>query len=140
LREAVADGPILFRGIENAHEHVLWANAGSFAEQLRDPPEQRFLLFRGAGAEHGDLDVHDISASCDAVGIAIAEVRCVRGLGCPLSAMSNCPIFDRFFGSVFGKGAATSGVLGHASAHRRYLCLVYTRDQFSLLAITSSKF
>jgi hypothetical protein len=48
LREAVADGPILFRGIENVHEHVLWANAGSFAEQLRDPPEQRFLLFHGA--------------------------------------------------------------------------------------------
>ena len=75
LGEAVADGPILFRGIENGHEHVLGAEAGSFAEQLRDPPEQRFLLFQGAGVEHGDLDVHDVGAPCDAVGIAIAEVR-----------------------------------------------------------------
>ena len=47
LREAVADGPILFRGLENVHEHVLRADAGAFAEQLRDPPEQRFLLFQG---------------------------------------------------------------------------------------------
>jgi len=140
LREAVADGPILFRGFENIYKHVLRADARAFAKKFRDPPEQRFLLFHGAGVEHSDLDVHDIGASGDAVGIAIAEVRCVRGLGCPLSAMSNCPIFDRVFGSVFGKGAATSGVLGHASAHRRYMCLVYTRDQFSLLAITSSKF
>jgi hypothetical protein len=50
---------------------------GSFAEQLRDPPEQRFLLFQGADVEHGDLDVHDVGAPCDAVGIAIAEVRSV---------------------------------------------------------------
>src|SRR6266516_4952336 len=49
LGEAVADGPILFCGIENGHEHVLRADAGSFAEQLRDPPEQRFLLFHSAG-------------------------------------------------------------------------------------------
>jgi hypothetical protein len=77
LREAVADGPILFRGIENGYEHVLRADAGAFAEQLRDPAEQRFLLFHGAGVEHGDLDVHDIGAPGDAVGIAIAEVRSV---------------------------------------------------------------
>jgi hypothetical protein len=57
----------------NGHEHVLRADAGSFAEQLRDPPEQRFLLFHGAGAEHGDLDVHDIGAPGDAVGIAICS-------------------------------------------------------------------
>jgi hypothetical protein len=25
LREAVADGPVLFRGIENGHEHILRA-------------------------------------------------------------------------------------------------------------------
>jgi hypothetical protein len=77
LGEAVADGPILFRGIENGHEHVLGAEAGSFAEQLRDPPEQRFLLLQGAGVEHGDLDIHDVGAPGDAVGIAIAEVRSV---------------------------------------------------------------
>ncbi len=37
----MADGPILFRGIENGHEHVLWADAGALAEQVRDPSEQR---------------------------------------------------------------------------------------------------
>jgi hypothetical protein len=59
LGKAVADGPILFRGIENGHEHVLGAEAG---EELSDPPEQRFLLFHGAGVEHGDLDVHGVGA------------------------------------------------------------------------------
>ena len=78
LREAVADRPILFRGLENVHEHVLRPDAGVFAEQLRGPPEQRFLLFRGAGVEHGDLDVHDIFAPADAIaGRAVAEVRSV---------------------------------------------------------------
>jgi hypothetical protein len=74
---AVADGPILFCSIENDHEHVLRAYAGAFSEQLHDSPEQRFLLFRTAGVEHGDLDVHDIGAPGDAVGITIAEVRSV---------------------------------------------------------------
>jgi len=32
LREAVADGPILFRGVEKVHEHVLRPDAGAFAE------------------------------------------------------------------------------------------------------------
>jgi hypothetical protein len=65
----VADRPILFRGVENVHEHALRPDAGAFAEQLRDPPKQRFLLFRRAGVEHGDLDVHNIGAPGDAVRI-----------------------------------------------------------------------
>jgi hypothetical protein len=36
LREAVADGPVLFRGVENVHEHVLGPDAGILAEQFRD--------------------------------------------------------------------------------------------------------
>ena len=40
----MAEGPILFRGIENVDEHVLRPDAGAFAEQLRDPPEQRLVL------------------------------------------------------------------------------------------------
>jgi hypothetical protein len=28
------------------------------AEQRRDPPEQRFLLFHNGGVEHGDLALH----------------------------------------------------------------------------------
>jgi hypothetical protein len=75
LREAVTDGPILLRGLENVHEHVRRPDAGAFAEQLRDPPEQRFLLFHGAGIEHGDLDEHEIVAPDDAEGRAVAEVR-----------------------------------------------------------------
>jgi hypothetical protein len=75
LCEAVADGPILFRGLENEHEHVLRANARAFAEQLCHAPEQRLFLFHGAGVEHGDLDVHDISAPGDAVATTVAEVR-----------------------------------------------------------------
>jgi hypothetical protein len=75
LREAMTDGPILLRGLENEHEHVLRANAGAFAEQLRHAPEQRLFLFHGAGFEHGDLDVHDISAPSDAVVTTVAEVR-----------------------------------------------------------------
>src|SRR3954466_2119455 len=55
LREAVAEGPVLFRGLENVHEHVLRPDTRAFAEQLRDAPEQRFFLFLGAGVEHGDL-------------------------------------------------------------------------------------
>ena len=43
LREAVADGPVLFGGIENVHEHVLRADARAFAEQFRDAPEQRLF-------------------------------------------------------------------------------------------------
>jgi len=39
LREAVAEGPILFRRLEKVHEHVLRADAGVFAEQLHNPPE-----------------------------------------------------------------------------------------------------
>jgi len=66
----MTDGPILFRGIENGHEHVLRPDAGSFTKMFHDPSEQRFLLFNGAGAEHDDLDVHDIGAPGDAVGIA----------------------------------------------------------------------
>src|SRR5882757_4366418 len=76
LREAVAEGPILFRGLENVHEHVLWADAGAFAEQFRDPPEQRFLLFQGAGVEHGDLNEYEIVAPGDAkIRRAVAEIR-----------------------------------------------------------------
>ena len=66
IGEAVADGPILFRGLDKVHEHVLRADAGAFTEQFRDPPEQRFLLFHGAGVEHGDLDEHEIVAPGDA--------------------------------------------------------------------------
>jgi hypothetical protein len=43
LREAVAHGKILFRGLENIHKLVLRADAGAVAEQLREPPEQRLL-------------------------------------------------------------------------------------------------
>lgn len=39
LRDAVAEGPILFRGLENVHEHVLRPDAGAFAEQFHGPPE-----------------------------------------------------------------------------------------------------
>jgi hypothetical protein len=73
LREAVADRPILFCGIENGHEHVLRTNTGAFAKQVGDPAEQRFLLFYGAGAKDGDLDVDDIGAPSDTVGMAIAR-------------------------------------------------------------------
>jgi coproporphyrinogen III oxidase len=65
LREAVAEGPILFRDLYKAHEHVLRPDAGAFAEQLRDPPKQRFLLFHGAGVVRGDLDQHEIVAPGD---------------------------------------------------------------------------
>ena len=65
----MADGPILFRGQENIYEYVLGANTGAFAEQLRDTTEQRLLLFDGAAVEHGDLDVNDIGAPGDAVGM-----------------------------------------------------------------------
>src|SRR6476660_4055475 len=77
LREAVADGPILCRGVDNVHENVLRPDAGTFAEQFCDPPKQRFLLFHGAGVEHGDLDEHEIVAPGDAKGGTIAEVRSV---------------------------------------------------------------
>ena len=53
------------------------ADAGAFAEQFRDPPEQHFLLFHGAGVEHGDLNKYEIVAPGDAVGRAVAEVRSV---------------------------------------------------------------
>lgn len=47
-----------------------------FPEQFRGPPVQRFLLFHGAGVEHGDLDVDDILGPADAIaGRAGAEVR-----------------------------------------------------------------
>src|SRR5262249_49699979 len=77
LREAKADRPILFRGVQNVHEYVLWPDAGTSAEQVRDPPEQRLFLFRGAGAEHGDLDKHKIVTASDAKSGAVAEVRSV---------------------------------------------------------------
>ena len=61
---------------KNIHEHVLRPDAGVFAEQFRGPPVQRFLLFDGAGVEHGDLDVDDILGPVDAIaGRAGAEVR-----------------------------------------------------------------
>src|SRR5262249_45147700 len=77
LREAVADGPILFRGLQNVHEHILRPDAGAFAEQLRGSAEQRLFLLHGAGAEHGDLDEHEIVAAGDAKGSAVAEVRSI---------------------------------------------------------------
>ena len=78
LCEAVTDRPILFRGLENVHEHVLRPDAGAFAEQLRGPPEQRFLLFEGTGVEHGDPDEHEIIAPCySKTGRAVAEIRSV---------------------------------------------------------------
>jgi hypothetical protein len=67
------------RGLENVHEHLLRADAGAFAEQLRHPPEQRFLLFHGAGVEHRDLDIHEIIAPGDAkIRRAVAEVDAAR--------------------------------------------------------------
>ena len=75
LREAVAHGPILFRGLENVYERVLRPDAGAFAEQLGNPPEQPLLLSKGAGLEHDDLDGNDIGAAGDAVGIPVTEVR-----------------------------------------------------------------
>jgi hypothetical protein len=43
LREAVAHGPILFPGLENVHEHVLRADAGAVAEQLRGRRNSAFF-------------------------------------------------------------------------------------------------
>jgi hypothetical protein len=59
--EAMADGPILFRCVENVHEHVLRPDARAFAEQFRDPPEQRLLLVYRMCVEYSDLDVDDIT-------------------------------------------------------------------------------
>lgn len=73
----MANGPVLLRGFENDHKDVLRADAGAFAKQLRDPPEQCFLLFKSTGVEHGDLDIYDIGAPRDAIGITVAEVRSV---------------------------------------------------------------
>ena len=78
----MAEGPILFRGIENVDEHVLRPDAGAFADQLRDPPEQRLVLFRGAGVEHGDLKA--IPPPTMAPTIAATTGR--SGLNDPLSA------------------------------------------------------
>jgi hypothetical protein len=47
LRQAVTDGPILFCRLEDIDEHVLRPDAGAFAEQLRDPPEQHLFLLGG---------------------------------------------------------------------------------------------
>src|SRR6516164_1645929 len=78
-REAVAHRPILFRGLENVHEHVLRAEAGAVAEQLREPPEQRLLLFYGTGAEYGDLDKQEIVAPVDAeIGASLLPVQPLR--------------------------------------------------------------
>jgi len=82
LREAVAEGPILFRGLENIYERVLRPDAGAFAEQLGNPPEQTLLLFRGAGVEHGDLKA--IPPPTMAPTIAATTGR--SGLNDPLSA------------------------------------------------------
>lgn len=57
LREAMTDRPILFRGFDNIHEHVLRTDAGVFAQQLGGALEERFLLFEGARVDHGDLNV-----------------------------------------------------------------------------------
>jgi hypothetical protein len=75
LRDAIAEGPILFRGLKNVYEHILRPDAGAFAKQLYSSPEQRFLLFRGASVEHRDLDIHEIIAAGDVkIGRAVAEV------------------------------------------------------------------
>src|SRR3954452_18840311 len=63
LREAVAYGPILLRGIVNHHEQVLRADAAALAEQLRNPPYQLFVLCGSARVEHGTLDILEIVAS-----------------------------------------------------------------------------
>src|ERR1700749_5305968 len=68
LRDAVTDGPVLLRSVENLHEHVLGTDARIFAEQLRDAPVQRLFLLRRAAVEHGDLDVDDVLAADDAIG------------------------------------------------------------------------
>src|SRR5690349_26571 len=47
LREAIANGPILFRRVQDVHEHIPRPDAGALTEKLRDPPEQRLFLFRG---------------------------------------------------------------------------------------------
>src|SRR6516225_5388189 len=79
LREAVAHGPILFRGLENVHKHILRADAGAVAEQLREPPEQRLLLFCGTGVEYGDLDKQEIVAPVDAkIGASLLLVQPLR--------------------------------------------------------------
>jgi hypothetical protein len=78
LREAVAERPILFRDLDKVHEHVLRPDAGAFLEQLRDPPEQSFFLFQGAGVVRGDLDQHEIVAPVDAkIRRAVTKVRSV---------------------------------------------------------------
>jgi len=66
LREAAADRPILFRCVENVHEHVLRPDAGALTEQLRDPPKQRFLLFRRVVL---NTVIRNIGAPGDAVRI-----------------------------------------------------------------------
>src|SRR3954447_629064 len=75
LRDAVADGPILLRGVRDGHEHVLRPYARAFTKQLRNASEQRFLLFRRAGVEYGDSDEHEIVTPLNSERIAVAEVR-----------------------------------------------------------------
>ena len=78
LRDAVAKGPILFRDFDKVHEDVLRPDARTFAEQLRDSPEQCLLLFHGSGVVRGDLDEYEIVTAGDAkIGRAVAEVRSV---------------------------------------------------------------
>lgn len=75
LRKTMTDGPVLFRGFNNVHEHVLRTQARVFAQQLGCALEERLLLFERARVEHGDLDVSEIIAPRDAEDIAVAEVR-----------------------------------------------------------------
>src|ERR1700689_2913248 len=76
LCEAVSEGPILLHHLDQVHEHILRPNDRAFAQELRDPQKQRFLLFEGAGVAHGELDQHQIVAPGDVkISRAVAEVR-----------------------------------------------------------------
>jgi len=66
--------PILSRGLDSIHEHVLRPDARAFTEHSKS------LLYspsplHGYDVEYDDLNVNDIGTPDDAVVIPIAEVR-----------------------------------------------------------------
>lgn len=77
LRDAVAEGPVLLRNLDQVDEHVLRTQTGVLTQIGDDGAVERLLLRQGARIRDGELQDDEVAAAGD-VQIAAAEVEVLR--------------------------------------------------------------
>lgn len=113
----MAERPILLCHFDQADEHIVWPQAGTLAQQLRDAQVQRLLLLQRARVVGRDLDEDQVIAARHAhVGGVVAEVGgIVLGDDHELVILGHVEGLAQGLVQAVAKGLAVG--LGFAGAH-----------------------